>query len=134
MPFTAPLARYKRIAEFIASRLGDYAELASLELVTYRSALVSMISAYVAMVVCALFALGFFSVAVLVSFWTTEHRVLAAWGIFVAWLVLALIAFAVARKATPDVAPPSLLSQQIKLDLDAIGGKYEYDDRLDSTG
>lgn len=134
MPLTATLTRYKRIAEFAASRLGDYAELCSLELVTYRSALVSMVSAYVAMVFCAIFALGFFSLAVLVSFWDSEHRVIAAWGIFVAWLLLALIAFLVARKSTPDVAPQSLLSQQIKLDLDAIRGKYEYDDSLDSTG
>lgn len=134
MPFTAPLARYKRIAEFITSRLGDYAELASLELVTYRSALVSMVSAYVAMIICALFALGFFSLAVLVSFWTTEHRVLAAWGIFVVWLALAIAAFIAARKFTPDAAPQSLLSEQIKLDIDAIRGKYEYDDSLDSTG
>lgn len=134
MPLSATLARYKRIAEFTVSRLGDYAELCTLELVTYRSALVSMIAAYVAMVFCATFALGFLSLAVLVSFWNTDHRVMAAWGIFMVWLVLAVIAFALARKATPDAAPQSVLSQQIKLDLDAIKGKYEYDDSLDSTG
>lgn len=134
MPLTATLVRYRRIAEFVASRLSDYAELCSLELVTYRSALVSMISAYVAMVFCAIFALGFFSLAVLVSFWATDQRIMAAWGIFAAWLLLAIIAFIVARKSTPDAAPQSILSQQIKLDLDAIRGKYEYDDSLDSTG
>lgn len=134
MPLTAALARYKRIAEFAMSRLSDYAELCALELVTYRSALVSMISAYVAMIFCALFALGFFSLAVLVSFWTTDYRVAAAWCIFVAWLLLALIAFVVARRSTPDAAPQSVLSEQIKLDLDTIKGKYEYDDSLDTTG
>jgi len=86
------------------------------------------------MIFCALFALGFFSLAVLVSFWTTDYRVAAAWCIFVAWLLLALIAFVVARRSTPDAAPQSVLSEQIKLDLDTIKGKYEYDDSLDTTG
>jgi uncharacterized membrane protein YqjE len=134
MSLAATLARYKRITEFAVSRLGDYAELCSLELVTYRSALVSMVSAYVAMIFCAIFALGFFSLAVLVSFWDSSHRVVAAWSIFAAWLLLAIAAFVVARKSTPDAAPQSILSQQIKLDLDAIKGRYEYDDSLDSTG
>jgi uncharacterized membrane protein YqjE len=134
MPLTAAFARYKHIAEFAVARLGDYAELCALELVTYRSALVSMISAYVAMIFCAIFAIGFFSLAVLVSFWDTDHRVIAAWSIFAAWLLLALIAFVVARKSTPDAAPQSILSEQIKLDIDTIKGKYEYDDSLDTTG
>lgn len=134
MSLTAALARYKRIAEFAASRVGDYAELCSVELATYRNALVSMISAYVAMIFCAIFALGFFSLAILVSFWDSDHRVLAAWSIFAGWLVLAVIAFLIARKSAPDAAPQSILSQQIKLDIDTIRGRYEYDDRIDSTG
>jgi len=104
------------------------------ELATYRNALVSMITAYVAMIFCAIFALGFFSLAILVSFWDSNHRVLAAWSIFAGWLVLAVLAFVIARKSAPDAAPQSILSQQIKLDIDTIKGKYEYDDRIDSTG
>ncbi|QEI06996.1 phage holin family protein [Pigmentiphaga aceris] len=133
MSLSAALARYKRIAEFAASRVGDYTELCALELATYRNALVSMISAYVAMIFCAIFALGFFSLAVLVSFWDSDYRVIAAWSIFAAWLVLAVLAFVIARKSAPDAAPQSILSQQIKLDLDTIKGNYEYDDRIDST-
>ncbi len=120
------LERYKRIAQFGAARLSDYVELGSAELSLFRSALIATVTAYVVMAFCAIFALVFLSVAILVSFWTTDYRVTAAWCIFGVWMLLALGAFLTARSKTPDTMPQSVLGEQIRLDLDAIRGRHEH--------
>jgi uncharacterized membrane protein YqjE len=119
------LAYYKRLAQFVNVRIGNYVELGLLEVTLYKNALLRSIVAYVAMLFCILFSLAFLSIAVLVSYWDTDVRVTTAWWIFGVWLVLALIALLYAQGTAPQDAPASVLSEQIKLDLHAIRGGHE---------
>lgn len=119
------LSFYKSVAQLAGVRIGNYLELALLEVAIYKAALVRTLVAYMVMAFCAVFALAFLSVAVLVTYWATDARIAAAWWIFGTWCALAIIAFFVARSGTPDDAPTSTISEQIKLDLSAIRGDHE---------
>ena len=116
---------YKRVGQFAGVRLGNYIELGMLDLALYKAALIKTVVAYVAMAFCGVFALAFLSVAVLVSFWTTDHRIVAAWCVFGVWALLALIALMVAKKGAPDDVPTSTVAEQIRLDIATIKGEHE---------
>lgn len=121
------LRRIRRIAEFVVERSGDYVELAGIELSLFRSALVTTMIGGVAMLFCSLFTLAFISVAAIVSFWDTEHRVLAAWAVAGAWLLLTLIAFFVVKSKAPKASPLTELSRQVRLDTAAVRSRHDQD-------
>ncbi|MYZ44042.1 phage holin family protein [Schauerella aestuarii] len=123
------LNRAKQVALFAGNRVAEYIELFTLEFALYRTALITTLAAYIAMVFCAIFAAAFLSVAILVSYWGTDHRVTAAWVIFGVWCLLSIIAFVIAKRAAPDSAPQSALSEQLKMDMETIRGNYGHADR-----
>lgn len=121
------LRRLRHIAEFAAERTGDYLELAGIELSLYRSALVTTLISGVALLFCALGTLAFVSVATVVSFWDTEHRTLAAWLVAGAWLLVTLVALAIANRNVPRESPFAELSRQVRLDTAAARSHYAQD-------
>lgn len=121
------LRRLRDIAEFAAERTGDYLELVGIELSLYRSALVTTLISGVALLFCALGTLAFISVATVVSFWDTEHRKLAAWLVAGAWLLITLIALAIANRNAPRTSPFAELSHQVRLDTAAARSHYAQD-------
>jgi len=121
------LRRLRHIAEFAANRMGDYVELVGIELSLYRSALVTTLLSCVALLFCALGTLAFVSVAVVVSFWDTPQRGLAAWLMAGAWLLITLIALYVAVRNAPRSSPFAELSRQVRLDTDAARSHYAED-------
>ncbi|MBO1110333.1 phage holin family protein [Bordetella petrii] len=121
------LRRLRHIAEFAADRCGDYLELAGIELSLYRSALVTTLLSCVALLFCALGTLAFVSVAIVVSFWDSEYRGLAAWLVAGAWLLITLAALAVASRNAPRASPFAELSRQVRLDTAAARSHYAQD-------
>ncbi|CAP44188.1 phage holin family protein [Bordetella petrii] len=121
------LRRLRHIAEFAAERGGDYLELAGIELSLYRSALVTTVLGCVALLFCALGTLAFISVAIVVNFWDTEYRKLVAWLVAGAWLLISLIALAVANRNAPRASPFAELSRQVRLDTAAARSHYVQD-------
>ena len=119
------LAYMRRVAQFVGVRFGQYIELAMIETSLYKAAIVRTVVAYVAMAFCAVFALAFLSIAVLVTFWDTDSRIQAAWWIFGTWAALAIVALIVGAKAAPSDAPASTLGHQLKKDLAAIRGEND---------
>ena len=123
--------RFKRIrhlAEFVIERSGDYLELAGIELSLYRSALVTTLISSVALLFCALGTLAFISVATIVSFWDTDHRLLVAWLVAGAWLLITLISLTIAARNAPKNSLFAELSHQVRLDAAAARSHYAQDD------
>ncbi|CAM3992955.1 phage holin family protein [Bordetella muralis] len=122
------LKRIRHLAEFVIERSGDYLELAGMELSLYRSALVTTLISSVALLFCALGTLAFISVATIVSFWDTDNRLLVAWLVAGAWLLITLIALTIAARNAPKNALFSELSHQVRLDAAAARSHYAQDD------
>lgn len=121
------LRRMRHLAEFVVERSGDYLELAGLELSLYRSALVNTLIGCVALLFCALGTLAFISVATVVTFWDTEYRLITAWAVAGAWLLVTLIALTVAARSAPKASPFAELSHQVRLDTAAARSHYDQD-------
>ncbi|MCD0502780.1 phage holin family protein [Bordetella petrii] len=121
------LRRLRHIAEFAAERTGDYLELVGIELSLFRSALVTTLISAVALLFCGLGTLGFVSVAAIVTFWDTEYRMLAAWLVAAAWLLITLAALFVATRNAPKESPFAELSRQVRLDTAAARSHYAED-------
>lgn len=124
---TERLRRIRHLAEFAIERSGDYVELVGLELSLYRSALVTTLIGCVALLFCALGTLAFVSVAAVVTFWDTEYRLLTAWLVAGAWLLITLIALVVATRNAPKTSPFAELSRQVRLDTAAARSQYAKD-------
>ncbi|CAM4176104.1 Phage holin family protein [Bordetella tumbae] len=122
------LKRIRHLAEFVMERSGDYLELAGIELSLYRSALVTTLISSVALLFCGLGTLAFVSVATIVSFWDTDHRLLVAWLVAGAWLLITLIALTIAARNAPKNSLFSELSHQVRLDAAAARSHYAQDD------
>ena len=121
------LRKIRQLSAFIADRSGDYVELLGIELSLYRSALITTLISSVALLFCAIGTLVFVSIATLLSFWDTEHRVLTAWIVAGCWLLITLVSLAIAAKNAPKESPFTELSRQIHLDTAAVRNHYDQD-------
>ena len=77
--------RWKLVAAFASARGADYAELLALEWAELSRSLVRLVCGGVVALLGSLFFLGFFSIAVIVSAWESDWRVLTAWLVALAW-------------------------------------------------
>jgi hypothetical protein len=69
---------------FFNQRLADYAQLARLDLITFRNEMIAAIVGAAIGVASLLLLLGFVCVAVIITEWDTPYRIRAAWIIVVA--------------------------------------------------
>jgi hypothetical protein len=70
---------------FFNQRLADYAQLARLDLITFRNEMIAAIVGAAIGVASLLLLLGFVCVAVIITEWDTPYRIRAAWIIVGAW-------------------------------------------------
>jgi len=70
---------------FFNQRLADYAQLACLDLITFRNEMIAAIVGAAIGVASLLLLLGFVCVGVIITEWDTPYRIRAAWIIAVAW-------------------------------------------------
>jgi len=119
------IGRIKSIAQFVGGRVGPYGELLKLELDLYRQSLVATILGYVGLVLCALFAATFISVAILVTYWDSTSRTAVAWYLAGGWVLLGLVSYLVGRMTSPKGEPFNELLEQVRLDVEAIRSSDE---------
>lgn len=75
------LNKAKKLTAIAMDRLGDYAALARIELQMQGREIGMQLFGYLGAAVCALFVLLFLGVAIIVSFWDSDYRALAAWAV-----------------------------------------------------
>ncbi len=80
--------KFKLIAAFANARRSDYAELASAEWSEFSHGVVKVAIGGILALIGALFVLTFASVAVIVTAWESDWRVLTAWLVAAAWLAV----------------------------------------------
>jgi Putative Actinobacterial Holin-X, holin superfamily III len=114
------LRKAKIVIEFLNARLGDYLELARLDLAAFRSETINSIVGLAVGAAAFLLLLCFVCVAILVTEWNTPNRILAAWIICLGWAVLTAACVAVAWKLTRKSSPFGNLGLEITRDLAAI--------------
>ena len=92
------LRKWQNVARFSASRLGDYANLAAVELEIARQRLLRDLMLYALLWLSAMFGLAFVCVAVIVSAASTPYLIETTWAVAGFWVLVGLGAFVAVRR------------------------------------
>jgi hypothetical protein len=120
------IRRAKILLPFLNRRLGDYAQLARLDLTTFRDEMINAIVGAAIGAASSLLLLCFLCVAVLVTAWDTPYRTLVAWLIFIAWCLLTAACVYLSRRLMKGSSPFENMGSEIARDLSAIKNPEDY--------
>ena len=117
----ALLARLRAAVIEAAIAAEDRADLAKLEWQQYQSRLILTAGLVIALGGLTVIAAVMLSIALLVTFWDSEHRLLVAWLIGGGWLVLwALVIFALRSVGRQLANPLNLTRSELLADWRAL--------------
>lgn len=117
-----PLRKYRLIAQFANERRSDYAQLASAEWAQLSHVLVRLAIGGGLALVGSLFFLTFLSVAVIVSAWESDWRILTAWLVAAVWLVIGGIGGFAIVSALKSLNPFRQVRDELGKDLAVVRG------------
>jgi amino acid transporter len=120
------IRRARILIPFFTQRLSDYAELARLDLVTFRDDLIRSIVGAAVCAYAVLFLLCFICLAVLVTEWDTPNRIRVAWIICTGWSMVSIGAALLARSLMKGTVPFDNIGSEIARDLSVIKDPQGY--------
>jgi amino acid transporter len=119
------IRKAKILIPFFNQRLSDYAELARLDLVTFRNEMIASIVGAAIGAAALLFMLGFICVALIITEWDTPNRVRTAWIIAIGWGLITSACVYIGRFLMKSSSPFQNIGSEISLDLSVINSRAE---------
>jgi hypothetical protein len=111
------IVRAKHAATFVGNRIEDYLELARLDAAALQQELLRSVVGFAVLACAGLLFLSFFSVAVIVTAWDTEVRILVAWLVCLLWALLGAAGLVVLGQALRQPTPFEDLCTEVSRDL-----------------
>jgi hypothetical protein len=111
------IVRAKHAATFVGNRIEDYLELARLDAAAFQQELLRSVVGFAVLACAGLLFLSFFSVAVIVTAWDTEVRILVAWLVCLLWALLGAAGLVVLGQALRQPTPFEDLCTEVSRDL-----------------
>jgi uncharacterized membrane protein YqjE len=111
------LQKTKKLFAIALERVGDYLALARIELKMQGREIGVQLVGYLGAALCALFALLFIGVAIIVSFWDSDYRALAAWAVVALYLAGAAGGIALARRHSGSTGGLGTLRDELRRDV-----------------
>jgi hypothetical protein len=113
----------KILIPFFSQRIADYAELARLDLITFRNEMIAAIVGAAVGVASLLLLLCFICIALLITEWDTSYRILTAWLIALAWALVAAGGALLAWFMMKGTSPFKNITSEMSLDLAVVKTK-----------
>lgn len=114
------LHKSKEISAIALDRLGDYLELLRIELKLQGRELGVLLLGYAVGAIFALLVTIFFGVAIILTFWDTPYRALAAWFVVLLYGAVSGAGIAMARKHARAGSAFSTLRNELKQDVELV--------------
>jgi hypothetical protein len=114
------IRKAKILIPFFSQRLGDYTELARLDLITLRNETIAAIVGAAVGVAAVLLLVAFICIALIVTEWDTPNRVRTAWIVVIGWGLLTGICGYLARFLMKGSSPFANIGSEIGLDLAVV--------------
>ncbi len=111
------LQKSKQLSVMALDRLGDYLALLRIEMKLQGKEIGVQLVSYLAASLFALFSLLFMGIAIIVSFWDTEFRSIAAWAVVALYMAAAGAAVAMARRHVNKTAALATLREEVRRDV-----------------
>jgi hypothetical protein len=108
--------RVRSVLHFVRDRVPHYGPLITDDLHHFRDELVKATVGAGVSAVAGLIFLCFLSLAVIVTAWDTNHRLLVAWLVCLVWAALAVAGLSYARRAVSGPPPFRLVSAAVSRD------------------
>ncbi len=111
------LQKSKQLSVMALDRLGDYLALLRIEMKLQGKEIGVQLVSYLAASLFALFSLLFMGIAIIVSFWDTEFRSIAAWAVVALYMAAAGAAVAMARRHVNKTEALASLREEFRRDV-----------------
>lgn len=111
------LKKSKQLSLMMLDRLGDYLALMRIEMKLQGRDIGVQLMAYLAAALFVVFALLFTGIAIIVSFWDSDARGIAAWAVVAIYIASAGIAVALGRRHAHRIATLTTLREELKRDV-----------------
>jgi hypothetical protein len=118
------IRKTKILIPFFGQRIADYAELARLDLLTFRNEMIASIVGAAIGAAALLLLLCFICVALIITEWDTPNRIRTAWIIAGAWALIAGACAFLARFLMKGSAPFENIGTEISLDFGSYQESY----------
>lgn len=114
------LHKSKQISVIALDRLGDYIELLRIELKLQGRELGMQLLGYMVAALFGVLIALFLGVAIIVTFWDSPYRTLAAWGVVVLYGAIVAAAISFSLKHSRSESAFSTLRNELKRDVDLV--------------
>ena len=114
------IRKAKILIPFFYERLGDYAELARMDLVQFRRETIHSIAGAVVGAAALLLLVSFIGIAAIVTEWDTPHRILTAWLVVLGWALCTGACVYLALRLIGGTPPFAHIGSAISNDLAAV--------------
>ncbi|MEN3367451.1 MAG: hypothetical protein V7606_4725 [Burkholderiales bacterium] len=115
------LHKSKTISMIALDRVGDYLDLLKVEMKIRENELLLRIAGYAVAGVFGLLATVFLGLAIIVSFWDSDYRALAAWFVVLLYGAIAGISLRLSMKHfRPPASIGTTLRTEVRRDIDVI--------------
>lgn len=111
------LKKSRQLAAIVLDRTGDYLALLRIEMKMQGREIGVQVAGYVAAALLTLFALLFLGIAIIVSFWDSDYRPLAAWAVVALYGGGAAYGIVLARRHAGREAPLGVLRDEMRRDI-----------------
>jgi uncharacterized membrane protein YqjE len=114
------IKKSKQLAGMMGERAGDYLNLVAIEAKMQGAILAKQAIGYAIAALFGLLAVIFLGIAIIVSFWETDYRILVAWLVVLAFGAGAGAGIFLARKHASANAAFAHVREEFKRDVDLI--------------
>lgn len=114
------LEKAKQIAILTLGRLDDYMQLLKIEAKLQGRNLAIQLAGYLVAAFFAMLTIMFVGMAIIVSFWETDYRLHAAWGVVALYTVLACIGLFIASAHRYKGSAVTVISEELKRDVEMV--------------
>jgi uncharacterized membrane protein YqjE len=115
------LQKSKTLSMIALDRVGDYLDLLKVEMKIRENEFVLRLAGYAVAGVFGLLATVFFGLAIIVSFWDSDYRALAAWFVVVLYAGIAGISLRLCMKHfRPQESISGTLRTELRRDIEVI--------------
>jgi uncharacterized membrane protein YqjE len=114
------LHKSKQLYIITLERIGDYLDLLRVEMKIREQQLAIRIAGFTIAILFTLLATVFLGLAIIVSFWSTDYRALAAWFVVVLYGAVAGVSFSMCMKHFRSQPLSTTLRSQLQRDIDMI--------------
>lgn len=110
----------KQLGVLGLKRIGDYLELLRIEVEIQVRNVSERLFSFAVMILFILLAFFFLGLAVIITYWDTKHRIMAAWLVFASCALAAVVSYLLGRRRRPVDSALQIMREELQKDMQLL--------------